>query len=65
MKKSRKPLRTGLIGIGITIAIFVLMEWSGRTLHIEYYILPWLIYLIHWLVSSIIEPGKKEDVQKQ
>lgn len=65
MKKSNNSLRLGLIGLGITIAIYILLKLNGVNMHIEYYILPWAIYIIHWVVSTIIELSKGKNAKQQ
>lgn len=62
MKKSNS-LRQGLMGLGITISIYILLKLNGVDMHIEYYLLPWALYLIHWLVSTIIELSKRKDAK--
>jgi hypothetical protein len=63
MKKS-KSLRQGLMGLGITIAIYVLLKLNDVDMHLEYYLLPWILYLIHWAVSTIIELSKEKDAKQ-
>lgn len=63
MKRSDHFLRLALIGLGITVGIYLLMKMTGKDMQIGYYLLPWGIYLIRWAVSFIIESSKNRNAQ--